>query len=250
MTFASKILRAQTTHTRLGKKSNTFSYKLDLVLLECGRQQNRFLFGHNARSLFSINDADHGGPVGSGKGHLWAQAVFQARGMPMEGVKIFLLTQPKVFGLGFNPVSFWLAIRNDELIAAIAEVNNTYGDRHSYFCAREGFSSLTPEHVLSARKVMHVSPFQDVAGSYSFQFKLDENRLAVRIRYQNKTDGVIATLAGDLRPITTLNLLWSALRRPLTPVRTITLIHWQALKLYLKRVPFRDRPEHIAKEVT
>ncbi len=85
----------------------------------------------------------------------------------------------------FTPVSFWLLLRGDGVVAAIAEVNNTFGQRHSYLCLKPGFAPLTPGDTVRARKVFHVSPFQDVTGDYAFAFALSGERLAIRIAHEN-----------------------------------------------------------------
>jgi hypothetical protein len=87
-----------------------------------------------------------------------------------------------------------------------------------------------------------VSPFQNVAGHYRFNFDLSGTAIRIRIFYGNGADGVIATLSGTRRPATNGSLLWAALRRPFGAARVVTLIHWQALKLWHKRAPFLKPP--------
>ena len=113
--------------------------------------------------------------------------------------------------------------------------------RHCYVCAHDDFRPIKRTDRLTATKVMHVSPFQGIAGEYHFNFGFTEKSVDIRIAYENESEGVIATLKGQRRPATNASLAWAALRRPLGAVRVVALIHWQALFLYLKRAPFLKR---------
>jgi DUF1365 family protein len=126
--------------------------------------------------------------------------------------------------------------------AIVAEVNNTFGDRHCYFCAHPGFGPIQKSDTIVASKQMHVSPFQAVAGRYLFRFDINEKTIDIRILYENGAEGVYATLCGKRRTATDLSLARAAVRRPLGAVRVLALIHWQALILYLKRAPFMRKP--------
>lgn len=136
------------------------------------------------------------------------------------------------------------------LVAVIAEVNNTFGDRHGYLCARPGFAPIGPGDVTTARKVFHVSPFQDVAGDYSFRFEIREDAVAIRIGYRHGAEGVVATYEGERLPLTAPRLLRAAPRFPFAGLRAITLIHWRALRLWLKGAAFRPRPAPPAEDLT
>jgi DUF1365 family protein len=250
MTFTSKIFGATTTHARLGHSQNTFSYGVDFVLIDPLETSFPRLFNRNGNGFLSVSDKDHGGEIGNGQGADWAKSVFENHGLAPEGVKVLLLTQPRIFGFGFNPVSFWMAIRSEKLIAVIAEVNNTFGDRHCYFCALPDFSEIGKSDTIRVKKTLHVSPFQDVAGDYSFRFSYSGDHLAIRIRHDNSSEGVIATLVGDFRPMTNFSILSLLARRPLGPIRTKALIHWQALVLLSKRVQYRSRPNPPTDEVS
>ena len=78
---------------------------------------------------------------------------------------MLLLAQPRIFNHVFNPVSFWMIYdKSDNLRLVIAEVSNTFGDRHSYLCHHDDMSVIKKEQTLTARKVFHVSPFQEMSG--------------------------------------------------------------------------------------
>lgn len=241
-------IRGHTVHARKGGPDNRFRYGVDYVLFDAEAPAPRRprLFSRNGRNLASVRDRDHGGPPGKGRGATWVREQLDAAGVPAEAArKIELLTQPRVLGYVFNPVSFWL-VRDGEgaLRAVIAEVTNTFGDRHSYLCRHPDLAPITPRDELTAEKLMHVSPFQPVAGGYRFRFDIGAERIAIRIGYShgNARDGVIATLTGPRAPLTNRGLLGALLRRPAGPMRVMALIHWQALKLWAKGARYRPRP--------
>lgn len=244
-------LAGHTTHARKGAVGHVFRYGVDYVLIDPDSAKGPFLFSRNAWNLISVHDRNHGGPPKAGQGVVWARKVLSERGLGHDAdLRILLLTQPGFLGYVFNPVSFWLALRGDDLIAVIAEVNNTFGDRHSYVCARPGFAPIRPTDRIAATKVFHVSPFQDVAGTYRFAFDLRADRIAIQIAYRNGDETLFATLSGGRAALTNRAILGACLRRPAGAFRTIALIHWQALRLALKHVAYRPRPLPPSHEVT
>ncbi|MDE3239355.1 MAG: DUF1365 domain-containing protein [Paracoccaceae bacterium] len=241
MTHWPEYLRGETMHARRGAVKHAFRYGVDFVLIDPDETAGPLLFSRNRMNLASVLDRNHGGLRGQGRGAAWAREALAHAGAP-HGLSLRLLTQPRFLGFWFNPVSFWLAFKGDALVAVIAEVNNTFGDRHSYLCARDGFAPIRPEDRLAARKCFHVSPFQDISGGYVFTFDIRENRIAIRILLDDGPEGLVATLTGTRMPLTNTRLLGAALRRPFGPLRTLALIYWHALRLKLKGVAYRPRP--------
>lgn len=240
---------AETFHGRKGAVTNAFRYSVDYLLLDPAKAKGPALFSRNARNLMAVHDADHGGAPGKGTGVQWAREVLQDHGLFAD--RILLLAQPRLLGHVFNPVSFWLAYDHlGHLRAVIAEVTNTYGDRHSYLCHREDHAPITREDRILVRKVLHVSPFQPVAGSYEFRFDIRSDRIGIWIDYTTADGGLVTNLIGPRVPLTNLGILASALRRPFGSRRVLALIHWQALKLWLKRVKFNPRPTPPAEDVS
>jgi DUF1365 family protein len=235
-------IQAETRHARRGKIKNAFRYGVDFVLTDL-RGVTPALLSRNRFNLWSVWDRHHGGPRTQGKGRAWFEEILKAQGFEIEGAQILLLTQPSFLWFHFNPVSFWIALGDGHPRAFVAEVNSTFGQRHCYFCAHEGFGPIERHHRLTAKKLMHVSPFQTIAGQYRFNFGLTEARVDIRISYENGDQGVLATLAGDRHMATNTSLLRAALRRPMGALRVLALIHWQAAILYVKRAPFlRKQP--------
>ncbi|PWJ12510.1 DUF1365 domain-containing protein [Jannaschia seohaensis] len=231
---------------------NAFAYGIDYVLLEPEADTPLpRLFARNGRGFAALNDADHGGPPGDGRGTAWVRDVLEAQEIDCADGRILLLAQPRVLGHVFNPVSFWLCHdRDDVLRVVIAEVTNTFGDRHSYLCHSPNFAPIQREMVLEATKIFHVSPFQPVEGRYRFRFDIRPDEIGIWIEYRSENGRLIATLAGPRRPLTSWGLLGAALRRPFGSRRVLGLIHWQALKLWWKGAAYRPRPAPPETEVS
>ncbi len=249
-------IAGQTFHGRRGPVSNRFTYGVDYVLFDAEAELCLpRLISRNRRNLASLSDRDHGGAPGQGRGARWVREVLAAHQLDaVTQGPVQLLTQPRVLGHLFNPVSFWLCHdREGGLRAVIAEVSNTYGDRHSYLCVRSDRAVIGPQDAIEAAKIFHVSPFQPVAGRYAFQFDIAPEKLAIRISYHQDHEapgaGLIATLAGPRKPLRNRAILWAMVRR-MGSRRVLALIHWQALRLWLRGAAFRARPEPPAQEVS
>lgn len=244
-------IAGHTWHGRKGDVQNAFRYGVDYLLLDPEAPVTApRLFGRNRAGLASLQDRDHGGPPGQGRGAPWLRDVLAAHDLPAPA-RIELLAAPRILGHVFNPVSFWFCRDADGAIyAVLSEVTNTFGDRHSYLCHKPDLSPIGPEDRLMATKLMHVSPFQPVAGRYEFRFDIRDDRIGIWIDYTAGNGGVIATLTGPRAPLTTTSLIRAALRRPFGSRRVLALIHWQALKLWRKGAGYRPRPEPPASEVS
>ncbi len=241
-----------TFHGRKGAISNAFRYSVDYLLLDAEAAPSRApsLFRRNGRGIAALSDADHGGAPGAGSGARWVREVLAQ--WQISGVtKIELLAQPKLLGHVFNPVSFWLCRRADAaLIAVIAEVTNTFGDRHCYLVSHSDQSPIGPQDRLCAQKIFHVSPFQPIEGKYVFRFDITAQRIGIWIDYGRGDGGLIATLTGRRAPLTNRSILRALLRRPFGSRRVLALIHWQALKLWWKGATYRAHPAPPKSEVS
>lgn len=232
-------------HTRLTPRRHGFSYpayflRLPLRSLARGRWPWRLL-RHNAAAPFVLRDADHGdgGPMLG-----WIDSTLARAGIHDADGEIWLHTLPRQLGYVFNPVSFWLCERADgSLRAVVAEVNNTFGERHAYVLAHADARPIRWGETLVARKAMHVSPFARVQGGYRFRFLYAQRagaaRFVTRIDYDEGGAPTLATaIEGRLRPLTDRALCALLLARPLATAGVIARIHWQALRLWAKGVPF------------
>lgn len=236
-------LTADVGHARRGALRHAFRYRVDYLLLspEAVRPQGLFRLGR--LGLFSFHQPDHGGRRGVGEGAAWAWAALEQAGLKRDTtMTLALMAQPRFLGFWFNPVSFWMVLRGPDLLAVIAEVNNTFGQRHSYLCHLADFAPIRPEDRLNTEKLFHVSPFQDVAGGYEFRFTVTSDKVAVLIRQINGAEGLVATMHATPRPLKQSSLLAAALRRPGGALRIVALIYWQALRLRLKGAAYRRLP--------
>lgn len=234
------------THRRLRPAGNAFTYpvfyvRLPLRQLDAARCA---VFSVDRPNLLSFYRKDHGPRDGSAL-LPWIEAQLARHGLPADG-EIVLQTFPRVLGLVFNPVSFWYCHdRAGQLVAILAEVNNTFGQTHSYLLHEHG-APLREQTDLRFEKRFHVSPFNRVEGAYRFRFRLRGELQQVRIDYDDAHGPLLLTaLSGSPQPWSARTLLAAFRRQPLLALGVVARIHWQALRLWCKRVPFHGtRPDH------
>jgi DUF1365 family protein len=247
-------LRGHTYHGRKDGPRNAFRYRVDYVVtdLDPAPAAKPRLFSRNRFNLLALHDRDHGGARGAGRGRAWVGPLLHAEGLAhLAGGPILLIAQPRVWGHVFNPVSFWLIHdAGGALRLVIAEVNNTFGQRHCYLCHRDDLGPIGRSDTLAARKVFHVSPFQPVAGGYRFRFDIRDDRIGIWIHYDREDGGLLATLVGRRAPLTDAGILGAAIRRPFGSLRVLALIHWQALKLWRRGARYHPVPAPPADLVT
>ena len=135
--------------------------------------------------------------------------------------------------------------------AVLAEVNNTFGERHNYLVAHADGRPIRDGEALDARKVFHVSPFFPVAGEYRFRFDLGPQRRRVEIDYWLAGERVLATaLEGVPQTLDAAAARRALLRQPLLTFGIVWRIHWQAARLWWKRAVFHSRPQAPLQETT
>lgn len=244
-------LPASVSHARRGALKNAFRYGADFVLTGPQSTRTLALLSRNRFNLFALYDRDNGGLRGQGSGAEWVWAHLARAGFQRTPDTIIgLMTQPRFLGYWFNPVSFWMIWKRGALCAVIAEVSNTFSQRHSYLCAHPDFRPIIATDTLRAEKIFHVSPFQDVSGHYLFRFDITNRAAAIFIQHRDGAEGLTARMTGPLRPATNRGLAAAALRRPGGAIRIVALIYWQALKLKLKGAIWRPMPPAPTEEVS
>lgn len=240
-----QLLVGQVMHRRLRPVANRFVYPVFAVrvnLSALGRLTGPW-FGVDCLRPLSLRTRDYGPRDGSDL-LAWIRSLLRDAGLSVDG-EVWLQTFPRVAGWMFNPVSFWYCHDVDgTLRAVLAEVNNTFGQCHCYLlCARDG-GPILGNAVLTCRKQLHVSPFCRVEGGYQFRFIESSATAVVRIDYHDR-DGLLlrTAIGGRLQPFDAVHLRRVLLRQPLLALQVICRIHWQALRLWIKGVPFfcRDR---------
>ena len=240
-----QLVAAHTFHKRIGTPSHAFRYSVDYILSEPEtRPPKPVLLSFDRANMATINRRDHGGKRGAGRGVEWVRQVLAERGLTeLQSMRVLLLAQPRLFGYLFNPVSFWLLVDDkSRLRGFIAEVNNTFGQRHSYLCHHQDFRPIIATDTLYTDKVFHVSPFQAVDGSYGFRIDFSAHHIGVRIDHRRGNAGLLATLHGPRAPLTSMALIRSAFRRPFGSMRVVALIYFQALVLRVKGARYAQLP--------
>jgi DUF1365 family protein len=239
-----QLIEAKIFHERMRPRHNRFSYGALYCLMPLSDLSKRQPgpVALNSIGLFSIRECDYGERGETPAAHI--KRILDEHGIGEADGETWLMTLPRVMGFGFNPVSFWLCHDKDSgLRAVVVEVNNTFGERHSYLCHHDDNRIITGGDRIGARKAFHVSPFLAVEGQYVFRFSLDQKRVAIAIDLEDGEGLLLRTsVSGQLMALTR-GALWAALlRNPLYPIKVIGLIHYQAAKLFLRGLRHFHKP--------
>jgi DUF1365 family protein len=230
----SQIFHGEVFHKRFVPKIHSFKYKgyfFKISLNELNSIENKF-FSVNKFNLFSFYYKDHGNKDGS-ELKSFAEKILQDHQQSMIIDDIVIHTMPRILGYVFNPVSFWYLYTGSELKFIIAEVNNTFGETHSYL--------LSPKD-LSGEKLMQVSPFNQIIGHYEFNFTQKPNFESVGIHYKIASQEIVyANITGSPREWSSTELLKTFLKNPIINIGIVVFIHWQALRLFLKGITFHGK---------
>lgn len=238
--LSSLILRSQVMHQRLRPSLHRFVYPVFYVRVQLDElpQLQSPMFGFNRWRPLSLYAKDYGPRDGSNLA-LWLRQLLASAHIACDG-PIYLQTMPRIFGFAFNPISLWYCYNQEgALRAVLAEVNNTFGDHHFYLLQAEAGQNIDGAQHLISKKMMHVSPFCEVKGHYHFRFVEKAQHSNVQIDYLDSDEVLIETaIASKKEPWTNTGLLFSLLRQPFLTLGVVWRIHWQALLLWRKRVPF------------
>lgn len=247
-------------HKRLRPVQHQFSYGVFFLRLPLSRLHeigNRW-FSKDRFNLLSFFIRDYGPRDGTSL-ETWMRTLLSREGIDSADGEIVLQTFPRLLGYVFNPISIWYCFdQRGELRAALAEVHNTFGEHHNYLVAHADQSPIKAGDWLTARKVFHVSPFCEVKGHYRFRFEQLAGRAFAQIDYYDVDDPtvgdggklIVTTVSGTAEPLTSRAALFAFLRYPLMTLGVVGRIHWHALKLWLKHVPFFSKPEPPPLETT
>ena len=249
MMRAAEICVGRVMHRRIRPHEHQFSYGvffLRIPLSTLSSIENRWT-SLNRFNLLSLDARDYG--AGDGSDLLsWARTLLKENGLSAANGEVVLQTFPRLLGYVFNPISIWYCY--DEagaMRAAICEVRNTFGECHHYLVAHADVRPIVATDWLLARKVFHVSPFCEVRGGYRFRFEQIDGRAFAQIDYFDgpcDQDKLIATtIHGVPEPLNSRSAIAAFARFPLMTLGVVARIHWQALKLWRKRVPFFSKPE-------
>lgn len=251
-----EICTGRVFHKRLKPFEHAFSYRvffLRVPLASWSASANRWL-SLDRFNVVSLHRRDYGPRDGSDL-ESWARSLLEAHGVDRADGPIVLQTFPRLFGFVFNPISVWYCHdREGKLRAAIAEVNNTFGERHNYVVAHADQRPIAPGDWILAQKVFHVSPFCEVRGHYRFRFEQRTDRAFAQIDYyDDATESgklLVTTIHGTPGVADARATASAVLRHPLMTFAVVARIHWQALKLWIRRVPFFSKPAPPSIETT
>ncbi len=244
MQTASALYEGIVTHERFAPRRHRLRYRLFQMLFDLDElaalDQDLRLFCVDGFNLFSFHTRDHG----DGRVDLkaYVKELLATAGIAAGG-PIRLLCMPRILGHVFNPISIYYCHRVDESVAAVLyEVNNTFGERHSYLIAAEGQQGGVIRQACDKR--FYVSPFMDMEMGYDFRLSLPGERISTTVHGEGP-DGqrlITAVFAGDRKTLSDKALLGAFFAYPLMTLKVVAAIHWEAIRIFAKGVGLRTRP--------
>lgn len=251
---AASLYQAEVMHQRFFKAAYRFRYRVFSLLLDIDRideaATSAWLFSRNRFNLLSFHDRDHL-PDGASDLRGWAERVLSEGGVDGRGLRIRLLCFPRMLGWVFNPLSLWYCETPEgRAVAVIAEVRNTFGERHCYLLQPNEAGADWPVRQRHAKE-FHVSPFIGMDAAYEFRLSRPDDSLRVIIReFQDNRLMLVATQTGQRRPFRSSALLAQVLRVPFQTLKVLIAIHWHALKIWRQGAHFHRKPAPPLEEVS
>lgn len=250
---AARILFGDVMHVRLRPRRNAFRYRVFFLRFPFSAidRMGNALFSVNRWNVFSFHFEDHGPRDGSHP-EAWLRSLLAREGLAAADGEIFLQAFPRMLGYAFNPISFWFCHdRRGALRAVLCEVRNTFGEHHHYLVSHSDNAPIEPGDRFSARKVFHVSPFCEVSGEYRFEFRVGADSSLIRIDYDDAQGGLLRTsVSGEATAFGPAGLLRAFALYPWMTFGVILRIHFQALRLWIKGVPWFAKPVPPDREVS
>ena len=233
----SKIYTGKVIHKRFKPKEHYFKYNVFSLLIDLNELEeiNKYInfFSYNKFNILSFYDKDHGDRDGSSI-KLWVKKNLRNIGIMTEDISIKLLCYPRIFGYVFNPLStYFIYNKHSELISIFYEVKNTFGEQHTYIFKAQDEKTVQNK----CKKKFYVSPFIEMDCEYHFKTLNPREQLSVVIN-QNDKDGklLFASQDGISKDFNNKNLILSYLTHPLMTFKIIGAIHYEAFKLWAKRI--------------
>ena len=233
----SKIYTGKVIHKRFKPKEHYFKYNVFSLLIDLNELEeiNKYInfFSYNKFNIISFYDKDHGDRDGSSI-KLWVKKNLRNIGIMTEDISIKLLCYPRIFGYVFNPLStYFIYNKHSELISIFYEVKNTFGEQHTYIFKAQDEKTVQNK----CKKKFYVSPFIEMDCEYHFKTLNPREQLSVVIN-QNDKDGklLFASQDGVSKDFNNKNLILSYLTHPLMTFKIIGAIHYEAFKLWAKRI--------------
>ena len=233
----SKIYTGKVIHKRFKPKEHYFKYNVFSLLIDLNELEeiNKYIkfFSYNKFNIISFYDKDHGDRDGSSI-KLWVKKNLRNIGIMTEDISIKLLCYPRIFGYVFNPLStYFIYNKHSKLISIFYEVKNTFGEQHTYIFKAQDEKTVQNK----CKKKFYVSPFIEMDCEYHFKTLNPREQLSVVIN-QNDKDGklLFASQDGISKDFNNKNLILSYLTHPLMTFKIIGAIHYEAFKLWAKRI--------------
>ncbi|NJO33921.1 MAG: DUF1365 domain-containing protein [Rhodospirillales bacterium] len=230
-------------HSRPFPRAHRFRYRIWWLLIDLDEvaelDRSLKVFSHNRFNLLAFHDRDYG--HGTEALRAYVEKRLTEAGLSHAAARIELLTMPRLLGYAFNPLSVYFCRDDTSRIAAIIyEVHNTFGERHSYVIATSDDDGELIQQ--SSDKKFYVSPFMDMAMRYDFRVRPPADTTAVSITgAEAETPIIHATLHGSRIALTQFNLIRMYVTHPLLTLKVIGAIHWEALRIWAKRIGIRPR---------
>jgi uncharacterized protein len=234
------LYECRISHVRRAPLRNAFTYRTYLWLVDLDHLPRP---GPGLRLLAGFDPRDHlGDPRRPIRDNL--DRFLEARGIDLAGGRITMLAQARVFGYVFNPLTaYWCHRADGTLACVVAEVHNTYRQRHAYLLHTDDHGRAR------VPKQFYVSPFHPVDGAYRMTLPDPGPRLALSVALDRPGgSSFVASVHGAGRPATARALIAAAARHPWAPVAVSARIRWQGIRLYLRGLPVVRRPPHPAQE--
>lgn len=233
-------------HARLKPFGHRFNYRVFSMLIDLDRlndaAQCAALFSINRFNLSAFYEKDHLPERGETSLRAHINKLVEDAGL-QKPERVHLLAYPRLFGFAFNPISVYFCYNNNQqLTAAIYEVRNTFGERHTYVCAVEK-GELTAAGLRQERtKIFYVSPFIGMGARYHFRVTPPGDKVKLRIFETEDNEPLLAaTFIGDAHPMSNMTLAKQLAQFPLMTFKIVAGIHWEALKLWIKGAKFFSR---------
>lgn len=246
MAIHSAIYQGTVTHDRSRPRPHHLSYDVFSLLLDIDEleqlDENHILFGYNRWAAMSFWNRDHGDGSGNPL-RPWVEARLAQAGLNLEGGAIRILSYPRLFGYAFNPLTVYYCYdRSGALGGILYEVSNTFAERHTYVIPVEDAGN--PVIRQSCAKEFYVSPFLSMDCTYHFRISKPAGSAKIAIRQEDENGPLFsAFFSGRRKSFTSTNLASALGRFPLMTLKVICGIHWEALCLWLKRIPvYRHKP--------
>jgi len=240
----SAIYESVVRHWRFKPMGHQFRYRVYSLLIdldELDELQRRIpFFSHNRWNLVSFHDRDHGPRDGSNL-RSWLAPYLAESGITSPG-RIAVMAFPRILGYTFNPLTVWFVHdENDQLVAVLYEIHNTFGHSHTHLVRIEG-SERRAKHGFA--KTLHVSPFFDNIGAYDVVLEEPGSSYRIVITYVDEEGDRLLTASqtGERRELTTGSLLRQFFTKPLVTLKVIAGIHIHAVRLLAKGAKYRSVP--------